>query len=81
MVQVADNLIVCPRCAATRIQGLRCIAVERARDWQAERIRAEKLADACRRALGFGEQVPLTTVDRKLWDRTKAVLLEALGEG
>ena len=54
MVHVADNLIVCPRCAASRIRTLQRIADERAKAWQAERIRAEELAARlCRLALGI----------------------------
>jgi hypothetical protein len=35
-------LTVCPACAEARIRSLEAVAEERARDWQRERIRAEK---------------------------------------
>ena len=38
-------LTICPTCAEARIRSLEAVAEERARDWQRERIRAEKLAE------------------------------------
>lgn len=48
-------LTVCPACAEARIRSLEAIAEERARDWQRERIRAEKLAHRARRAVATSD--------------------------
>lgn len=44
-------LMICPACAEARIRSLEAVAEQRAREWQRERIRAEKLAHMARPAV------------------------------
>jgi hypothetical protein len=43
--------VLCPDCAALHIRTLGSVAEDRAKSWQAERIRAENLAAVCRELL------------------------------